>query len=476
MDFTQFLKGQLDIFAHQIVKLADQFGSGDLTPEGFREGFEGLKGAVNRLGAVSFVALVEEADTSASEIERDGKVYRRKKDPSSKKWCTPWGRVSVDRGLYQQDRGGEAYIPLDERCGMVDRFMTPDLEEVSVLLGTRIVPSEVHQALSRVYPHAPSRKAIQNVLTKAGAYIETHLQELEETLSKDAPLDTRGDILVASLDGTTVPLREPAPQRGRPAERPGVKDSDESPTAWKEAGVGLVSVYDSPLDPSAEEEEAERRDVRYFGHMPEPKMAHVVSQITDEAKAALQKGSFEYKVFIADGKKEIWRTVEENPVFSEFTPVLDFWHAIQHLSSAAEAVYGKKSDFAKAYFGRWRHNLKHDPGAVEGLIRSLARYQKKFGKRSESYKVLKREIGYFRANRARMDYAGYRAKGLPIGSGPIEAACKTLVGHRLKRSGMRWERPSGQEILNLRAPLLSKRWDVTWNWYLTHPTKMANAA
>lgn len=476
MEFTQFLKGQLNIFGQQMVKLADQFGSGDLTPEGFREGFEALKGAVNRLGAASFVALVEKADTTASKIERNGRTYRRKKEPSSKKWCTPWGKVNVGRGLYQQDRGGKAYIPLDERCGMVDRFMTPDLEEVSVLLGTRIVPSEVHEALSRVYPHAPSRKAIQNALTRAGACIETHLQDLEETLTKDAPLDTRGDILVTSLDGTTVPLREPAPQRGRPAERPGVEDSDESPTAWKEAGVGLVSVYESPLVPSTEEEEAERRDVRYFARMPEPKMAHVVSQITDQAKAALQKGSFEHKVFIADGKKEIWRTVENNPVFSKFTQILDFWHAVQHLSLAAEAVFGKKSDMAKAYYERWRHDLKHDPGAVEGLIRSLARYRKALGKRSQSYNTLKREIGYFRANRLRMDYAGYRAKGLPIGSGPVEAACKTLVGDRLKRSGMRWERPSGQEILNLRAPLLSKRWDVTWNWYLTHSTKMANAA
>jgi len=66
------------------------------------------------------------------------------------------------------------------------------------------------------------------------------------------------------------------------------------------------------------------------------------------------------------------------------------------------------------------------------------------------------------------DYADYRQQGLPISSGPIEAACKTLVGHRPKRAGMRWTESGGQHILNLRASLLSQRRDALWNWYLQH--------
>ena len=75
-----------------------------------------------------------------------------------------------------------------------------------------------------------------------------------------------------------------------------------------------------------------------------------------------------------------------------------------------------------------------------------------------------------------MDYATYRAQGLPIGSGPVEAACKTIVKHRLKRSGMRWSREGGQQILNLRVPLQSKCWDAFWNWYLNHTDRIAKAA
>jgi len=62
-----------------------------------------------------------------------------------------------------------------------------------------------------------------------------------------------------------------------------------------------------------------------------------------------------------------------------------------------------------------------------------------------------------------MKYSEYRAAGLPIGSGVVEAACKTLVGQRFKRAGMRWSIDGGQKILNLRAAVLSNRWDLFWN-------------
>ena len=69
-----------------------------------------------------------------------------------------------------------------------------------------------------------------------------------------------------------------------------------------------------------------------------------------------------------------------------------------------------------------------------------------------------------------MDYAGYHASGLILSSGPVEAAAKTLVGHRLKRSGMRWRREGGQQILNLRIHVQSKRWQAFWNWHLKKTT------
>ena len=72
-----------------------------------------------------------------------------------------------------------------------------------------------------------------------------------------------------------------------------------------------------------------------------------------------------------------------------------------------------------------------------------------------------------------MTYAAFRARGLPIGSGPVEAACKTLVNARLKRSGMRWTREGGQHVLNLRRHEKADRWDTFWNYYLSTRAKLA---
>ncbi|MFA6109063.1 MAG: hypothetical protein WDA75_09845 [Candidatus Latescibacterota bacterium] len=72
-------------------------------------------------------------------------------------------------------------------------------------------------------------------------------------------------------------------------------------------------------------------------------------------------------------------------------------------------------------------------GAVQ---RSLHYYQQHLPQRSLRWREVNLQRGYFRHNQQRMDYAGYRARGLPIGSGPVEAACKTIVAQRLKRSGI----------------------------------------
>ena len=164
----------------------------------------------------------------------------------------------------------------------------------------------------------------------------------------------------------------------------------------------------------------------------------------------LQQGAYDHRVVLADGKREIWRAVDGLRVFDGLTRILDFYRAAQHLSKAAEHLFGKRSAKADGWYRRWRHKLRHEPGAVQGLIRSLAYHRSPLPKGSQRHRQATTELGYFRNNRDKMDYAGYHASSLILSSGPVEAAAKTLVGHRLKRSGMRWTRECGQQILNLR--------------------------
>ena len=156
--------------------------------------------------------------------------------------------------------------------------MVPELERVTAFLGDRLVPAEERPA------------------------------ELELALEAAAPLAVAGETMVASWDGVTVPLREPAAKRGRPAQRPTAPDARAASTAWKEAWVGMVACYQTLLYP--EVEDPARVDVRYVARMPEAKMVTLVNGLVEQTARALQRGDYLHRVVLADGKREIWRTVD----------------------------------------------------------------------------------------------------------------------------------------------------------------------
>ena len=137
---------------------------------------------------------------------------------------------------------------------------------------------------------------------------------------------------------------------------------------------------------------------------------------------------------------------------------VDFYHAAGQLHDALEAAYGKASQECSGQFEKLRHILRHHDEGVEKVICALE-YQRNRHSRS---KKIKRILKFFRRNRGRMHYAKWAAEGLPIGSGVVEAACKTLATQRMKRSGMRWREEGGQAILTFRGLAQSDRFDRGW--------------
>ena len=104
--------------------------------------------------------------------------------------------------------------------------------------------------------------------------------------------------------------------------------------------------------------------------------------------------------------------------------------------------------------------MKKDPQGAEKIIRAV-RYRRDLA-RGKSRRTLTAALKYFRTMREGMEYQAYKEASLPIGSGVVEAACKTLVNERLKQSGMRWTLRGGQAILTLRSLIQSARWEKAW--------------
>jgi hypothetical protein len=141
--------------------------------------------------------------------------------------------------------------------------------------------------------------------------------------------------------------------------------------------------------------------------------------------------------------------------------ILDFYHVAEYLSEWAKVLFPDEAK-ASEVAHRWCHRLKHAGGQV--VLSELKRID--VSARSaivqEAHRVL---LVYFRNQVHRMDYPSYRAKGWLIGSGPVEAACKQVVGQRMKGCGMRWGEAGADAVCHLRALFRSEKgqWDAYWH-------------
>ena len=126
-------------------------------------------------------------------------------------------------------------------------------------------------------------------------------------------------------------------------------------------------------------------------------------------------------VKVADGARDNWSYLDA--LAPQGTAVVDFYHATEQLKGALDARYGDNDATGRAQFEKLRHVLREDPDGVQKVIRSLDYQRKRFPRRKRIGEVLR----YFRRNRHRMRYAHAKARSLPIGSGVVEATCKTLA-------------------------------------------------
>lgn len=152
--------------------------------------------------------------------------------------------------------------------------------------------------------------------------------------------------------------------------------------------------------------------------------------------------------------------------FPKAVLILDFFHAAEHLAELARALH-RDEPACQQTWRRWCTLLKQQGGQT--VLAELDQLDPT-GWSAEMQEAWRKETGYLRHNVHRMEYPRYRAQGWRIGSGPIEAACKTVIGARMKGAGMRWKPPATDAIAALRATYLSepKRWDAFWQASYLH--------
>ena len=294
---------------------------------------------------------------------------------------------------------------------------------------------------------------LERLPKKLSARWDADSPEFNQTLQEAEHVPDQAVTVAISLDGVMAPMRDGAAIEKR-TQTAANGQLTRGPAGYREVGCGTLSFYDRYGDIL--------RTVR-IGRMPESKKATLKSMLKVELGRALAERPELTLVAVADGAKDNWsylqdEVIKELPDNCRKVAILDFFHAAEHLNDALGAAYGEGTVKARSRFDMHRRVLLEDPQGVDKVIQTLAYLSKRFPKRAKIATVLK----YMRTHRHMMRYADYKEADLPIGSGVIEAACKTLVTQRMKNSGMRWSQEGGQAILTMRGWAQSGRFDRAW--------------
>jgi hypothetical protein len=390
-------------------------------------------------------------DIDAPAVKLDGRLYRRVlRSPGD--YHARAGSVSVPRTLYRE--AGKKDAPsidlVSVRAGVVaDGWLPGTARQMAHFLqqGTSR-EAEASARQLRLLPY--SRSSFERVGHAVGKRYVEQAPVIERALIDDEDVPDEARSISVSIDRVSVPMEEPRP---RPTGRPR-KDAPKNPISrvYRMGYVGTVCFHDA---------DGQAIRVLRYGTMPGGDPERLCTGLADDVLQLLAKRPRLRLSLLCDGAPEMWNLLAEQFDRATFGKrriyyLIDFWHTVEKLAAAAKVIDPATAAGTRA---RWKLRLLNASTARAEILRELeasgAEHVKLGGSNEEP---VHDAITYLRNNAGRMDYARARKLGLPIGSGNVEATCKSLVNLRMNRSGARWKIDTGEHIIHLRALALSDRW------------------
>ena len=362
-----------------------------------------------------------------------------------KRLVTVLSPVTVNRAYYHCGACGQGQIPKDEALDIAGTSFSPGVRRMMGRVGGKEAFEEGRRDLEELAGVVVKTKAVERVSEEIGRQVEAaQQQERQAALSgKLKSLQAAPATLYIAIDGTGVPAV--------PRETQGRQGKDETGRAkTREAKLGCVFTQTG-----VDEEgwpERDEQSTTYVGAI--ERSEECGPRIYAEAvRRGLQRAG--RTVVLGDGAPWIWNIANEH--FSGAIQIVDLYHAREHLSELGKTLYGSTSTTAKDWAAGRIEQL--DAGNLEAVLTALKRLRPR---NASVKKQVHNTVHYFQTNAERMRYQKFRGMSLFVGSGVVEAGCKTVIGHRLKQSGMRWTVRGANAIIALRCNQLSRRWEEFW--------------
>jgi hypothetical protein len=408
-----------------------------------------VRSAMHQAGATALTELLQfpvpSADQRTIACCCGHKAHYR--EQRSKPVLTAVGKIEVSRPYYLCPRCHTGRFPADGELDIENTEFSPGVRRMQAAVGQESPFDHGRQQMKLLADLEVTTKAVERTAEAIGEDIAAREQEeIQRAVQLDLPMVVGEPvpILYVQMDGTGVPvvkkemLGRPGKAEGQPAHTREVKlGCVFTQATWDAEGFPIrdpdSTTYTGAIEPAEE-----------FG-----KRIYLEAWNRGWSRA-------EKKVVMGDGAEWIWNLAEQ--YFPGALQIVDLYHARQHLWELARKLHPNDEVNQKAWIKVHQRRLL-DKGKIEELVCSLRSID---STNPEVVGKLRTEADYFDRNAGRMRYPKYRRQHLFVGSGVIEAGCKTVIGSRLKLSGMFWTVRGANAIIALRCCHLNGGFEDYW--------------
>ncbi len=370
-------------------------------------------------------------------------VYRELR---AKPVLTAVGKVEVSRPYYLCPRCHTGQFPADVELDIENTEFSPGVRRMQAIVGQDAPFDHGREQMKVLAGLEVTTKAVERTAEAIGADIAVREQkEIQRAMQLDLPLVVGQSVpfLYVQLDGTAVPVVKKETE-GRPGKTEG------EPAHTREVKLGCVftqTKWDKEGYPIRDSD-----STTYVGAIEtaEEFGKRIYWEAWNRGWSRAEK-----KVVMGDGAEWIWNIADQH--FPGAVQIVDLYHARQHLWELARKLFPNQ----EAEQRRWMmiHQDRLDQGKIEDLVQSLRSMDSSSLELAEK---IRKEAAYFEKNAKRMRYPEFRRQHLFVGSGVIEAGCKTVIGGRCKQSGMFWTVRGANAILALRCRQFNGRFEEYW--------------
>jgi len=364
----------------------------------------------------------------------------------SKPVQTVVGKVEVSRPYYLCPHCHAGQFPADVELDIENREFSPGVRRMQAMVGQEAPFDQGRQQMKLLADLEVTTKAVERTAEAIGEDIAAGEQEeMRRAVQLDLPivLGEAVPILYVQMDGTGIPVvkKETVGRQGKTEGQPSHTREVKlgcvfTQTTWDEEGYPMRDPGSTTYTGAIETAEA-------FG-----RRIYVEAWKRGWSRA-------EKKVVMGDGAEWIWNLAAQH--FPGAIQIVDLFHARQHLWELARRLHPNDEASQKAWIKI--HQRRLDKGKIEKLVVALRSTD---SENPEVADKIRTEAEYFERNAERMRYPAFRRQHLFVGSGVIEAGCKTVIGSRLKQSGMFWTVRGANAIIALRCCQLNNRFEDYW--------------